>query len=422
MIRFLNKLILISLSSLFLISANCSRNDGPEKGSVLGVDPIWATKICPSGGIYNRGLLGHPQYKGNLLFHTTLKQTGMDEDNRLCALDVETGELKWMFPSDPNVVYNKQFAGRGYIHENRMIVKSVSQADRPEELICFDLDTREVLWTRDFYHLKENMVTDVIGFGRTVYFAQFQQPPNQMALIYSADIFTGDTVRIFKVSPTEKYPKSLPRGKLMLIDTETDSPKLIFFTFETKDSENNEFHNFLNILDLNTCALIKKIELEHTHNVTVSTGTLLLDRRVYFSLSSYTYCIDVDSGDIVWRTTDSNPQAWASQMTYSNGVIFMCGPNDYVAFDVETGKELYSKFVGGYWAYAHGDYVYYHVREGYIYILELKTGKSVNKLTVPETPPHNTYNVACPPTIYGDRLYVMSHSTAYCYPVYPWEK
>ena len=71
-----------------------------EQGSL---QPEWSARIptFESSDIYYPGILNLPKSGDIMVVPTTIYDGGfMWEDNRLCGVDLKTGDVKWCFPSD----------------------------------------------------------------------------------------------------------------------------------------------------------------------------------------------------------------------------------------------------------------------------------------------------------------------------------
>ena len=99
---------------VFLCSC-CSLHQ-EEDGSVI--HPEWEVEI-PTGSsssIYYDGLPNLPAQGDIMIAHTTVLDEGVwKEDNRLCAIDIQTGKILWYFPSILNERHNCFFDKKGYI-------------------------------------------------------------------------------------------------------------------------------------------------------------------------------------------------------------------------------------------------------------------------------------------------------------------
>ena len=89
-----------------------------EQGSL---QPEWETVIPTgtSGEIFYEGLPNMPKSGDIIVAHTTLRDEGfLAEDNRLCAIDVNTGNVAWYFPANQNEKHNCFFNAKGYRTRN----------------------------------------------------------------------------------------------------------------------------------------------------------------------------------------------------------------------------------------------------------------------------------------------------------------
>jgi hypothetical protein len=93
----------------------------------------------------------------------------------------------------------------------------------------------------------------------------------------------------------------------------------------------------------------------------------------------------------------------------------------YMALDKSDGKILYRKKDAGFWWVAENKgNIYLNINEN-IHILDVDTGKTLAKIVCPEKATNGDgFNISAEPSFYDDKMYIMSYTTAYCYPAYPW--
>lgn len=111
-------------------------------------------------------------------------------------------------------------------------------------------------------------------------------------------------------------------------------------------------------------------------------------------------------------------------MKIKDNVIFKYGDNKYEALDATTGKRMYvNAKMGTWWAFIDGDYVYLQNRNGEVKILNLYSGKILETLVCPDYETKNVWwNGSIEPTVVDGKFYLMSYTSAYCYPAYPWKE
>ena len=107
-----NKLLFVLPFVLFLLGCSCTPTSIPE---VKGVNPIWSTKLPGKAGVYNRGIIGFALYNGKVHFHSTyftgIVNDVFEEDNRIHALDKETGKIQWTYTTSYNKSKPMSFGG-----------------------------------------------------------------------------------------------------------------------------------------------------------------------------------------------------------------------------------------------------------------------------------------------------------------------
>ena len=116
-----------------------------------------------------------------------------------------------------------------------------------------------------------------------------------------------------------------------------------------------------------------------------------------------------------------------NDVVVNNGVVFLFGSNRYVGLNAETGEKIYQGDIGCGNANAFNGYVYIISNDGHMYILDIKTGKKLHRITCPERVLPNpkwggVFATGCKPQVYGNKLYVFSCTSAYCYDAVPKEE
>ena len=91
---------LITICSVIMaLLFSCCKTEN-EQGIIR---PEWEATIptFESSEIFYPGLVNLPKLESLMIVPTTIYDGGFcNEDNRLCAIDINTGETKWFFPSN----------------------------------------------------------------------------------------------------------------------------------------------------------------------------------------------------------------------------------------------------------------------------------------------------------------------------------
>jgi outer membrane protein assembly factor BamB len=360
--------------------------------------------------VWNGGV-GYPmKYNDDIIFSTTLTYGDNVEDNRLCGLDAKTGEIKWLFPADREQTYNYFFNGPGYLYNDNLLVKSPPLGDkRPnDELLCIDLKTSELKYSYDCPGKDGEASWNCFGYSKYVV---WDENMKREAKIYLMDIETGNAEPIVSLTHAIDYEVDLDVIGF-------SEGRLIY----TEKEYNSDMHgNYICKYD------IKANELVYRHEVELYEGYGFYgncsDNNTIYAISGpYIMAIDTDSGDTLW-SVDINelPNYWLRSVVVCGDKLFAEGHNMHMALDKTSGKILYKKKVAGcWWAVEHKGNIYLNIDEN-ILVLDVNTGEILATLVCPEKMINGDgFNATLLPSFYDDKLYIMSYTTAYCYPAYPW--
>ena len=177
------KHLILKISSLLLLStviilsfASCCKIHG-GKGTL---QPEWETRI-PTGSskyIYYDGLPVLPKYKYWIIAHTTIVDEFFKEDNRLCAVNLNTGLVDWYFPKNTEERHYCHFGANSYQYKNKLVFQYQKDARTYESrdchtTCCMNLDSGEILWEVE-RNSKDGRPAnmDIIGKGAICYFVQ----------------------------------------------------------------------------------------------------------------------------------------------------------------------------------------------------------------------------------------------------------
>lgn len=323
-----------------------------------------------------------------------------------------------MFPSD-NVEqkHTEYIDGMGYIYNNYLVFKSMSTDPiKNDQLVCIDLNTNQEVWRKTFFNMTNPMNKHVVGYGEYCYFSQYD---GRVAILYKANIISGDTIQILRAcSPPNN--KSSITTLLIAENVNNSPPMLIFYSYEYEADVDDykEYKKLINYYDLSEQRIIRRTRLPSNASFVASIGC-----RVSNNLFSYVgglaFCLDMSSDEIIWESLEKRV---CLGMLHCNGVIISYGINDYLGLDPNTGKLLYRVNQGVYWGLTDGKYAYLLLTNENLVVIDVQTGKEVGVIKCPEQKiTGDGFHIGARATIVGEYIYLMSYTSAYCYPKYPWK-
>jgi len=407
---------------ILLLGCSCTPIITPQ---VEGIKPVWSTKLPGEAGIYNDGLIGLPLYDGKIIFHSTYFTNFEEEDNRIHALDVETGKILWTFPSQYKKENSMFFLGVPFLKNEYLVAKMPTFGNTLpyDRLICINLETGKEVWNKSFLTSFSNNVCydDIVGNENDFYF--FQQTENN-ALLYKGNLLTGDTTVYLKIIP--ETPSNFSETTSNAINGVFNN-KDIIVTGGLERIKNNrdiyDFNTFLYLIDLNKKDSINKIPIILPDKGNPINRIYLYNQKVYLVYGRTSSCYNTITSTIEWTFTSVESfNFMTNHIVVNDNIVFLYGDNRYVGLNAETGEKLYQGDIQCGNADAFNGYVYIIGRDGYLYILDIKSGKQLHKITCPtKYTEHDGFSTGCKPQVYGDKLYVFSYKYAYCYDAEPKE-
>ncbi|MBV5281590.1 MAG: PQQ-binding-like beta-propeller repeat protein [Paludibacter sp.] len=427
MIQFSKNRLFICLIFWGVISLWGCTNTPIPPWTVDGIQPLWSFKLPGKAGVYNDGLIGLPIYNGKILFHSTnftnIVDGKFEEDNRVNALDSSTGELQWKFPLDYSKTNSMFFGAVPYILDEYLVTKMPASGifQETDKVLCFNMSSQQEIWQKIMpKSLSLNTSIDVVGNANLFYFIQ---ETKKETLIYEGNIMTGDTTMIYRIKAAAPYNKVEISSDPLFYNSKDGKPQLIFGTVEEiENNSSSDFKTYCCIFDIQS-RLIKYKTLIPRNDDYLLGHFKMMDNRVYMTCGRTSTCLDPNTGGIIWQYFSEGYVNYATpRLSVSDGVVFLNGDNRYIGLDALTGKKLYQ----GDTQCANGDsfngYMYIIGRDEYLYIVNIHTGKITAKITCPEKNPKSGgggFHIGCKPQVHGDKLYVFSYTSAYCYKATP---
>ena len=418
------------LNNIFLIflflGCSCTPTPSPNI-KVEGIQPVWSTKLPGKAGIYNDGLIGLPIYDGKIMFHSTYSTNLENEDNRVHALDMETGQIKWTYPTSYNVEKPFCFSGVPYQYNEFIVAKMWKQGSvKTDKLVGLNLKTGQELWYKEIL-ASNSYITNPIVVGENTDFYYFEQT-NKNAILCKGDVVSGQTSAALEILPEQGYNYTEVASDLYYDKTK----KLIIVGAKERNSLSSDDplkDSYIYIIDVSNKFSIKKVLFETNNgDKSMYIAHIYCDNdKVFAACGLTTICYNLNTQTIDWtyKSTESY-NYMTNNVVVNDGIVFLYGDNRYVGLDVQTGKKLYQGDIGCGNANAFNGFVYIISNDGHLYILDIKTGKKLHRVTCPERALPSPkwggdFFTGCKPQVYGDKLYVFSCISAYCYEAVPKE-
>ena len=408
---------------LFLLGCSCTPTPVPE---VEGIKPIWSTKLPGKAGTYNDGLIGLAAYNNKLIFHSTyftgILNDVFEEDNRIHSLDMKTGEIQWTYPASYNKSKPMLFGGAPYQHNEFVVTKmKILGSVKTNKLVCVNIETgEEVLYKEITASNSYGWSTDVVGNGTDFYY--FEQT-RRNAILCKGNIHSGQTNAVLEVKPIVGFNYTSVSANLIF----HKEKNLIISGASEQDTLNSDIYaskNCLYIIDINANKVLNKV---FSDSLDSTTSIALIDcdgDKIYAACGLTTICYNLNTQNIDWtyKSTESY-NYMTNNVVVNNGIVFLYGDNRYVGLDANTGEKLYQGDIQCGNANAFNGYVYVIARDAKLYILDIKTGKTLHRIICPEEYTSRTgFNTYCKPQVYDDKLYVFGNYHAYCYDAEPKEE
>ncbi len=390
-------IIIISIVSILLCS--CCKTEN-KQGLI---SPEWSAVIPThdSPEIFCPGLVNLPKSGNIMVVPTTIYDEGfMAEDNRLCGIDIMTGDVKWFFPSDLEKRHYCDFDSKGYLHNNKLIFQY--EANQREDIftrpiVCLDVMTGKLIWQKD--SRSSGAIKPVIGSNNDCYFVQ-------------------DSCRVCKVNMDSDHISEFyytGDDLLQINDFVLYDNCLVLSCFSDSIVEEYKFETYVIIVDKTTG---NEIFRKYIGRSPVGAHSYINDNTLYSNVDRTMMAIDIETGNIIWERYDICAYACQDVLFY-NDILMKCAVNATIGYDKNTGdvKYLFDDY-GSYYVTQQGRYAYFLNRKDKVDIIEIETGKKLGQIICPN---NNRYGFLGPyPTIYDNKLYIIGNNTLYRYPTYPW--
>ncbi|MGP1527149.1 MAG: hypothetical protein ACTTIA_01730 [Candidatus Cryptobacteroides sp.] len=410
------KHLILKISSLLLLStaiiiafASCCKIHG-GKGTL---QPEWETRI-PTGSskvIFYDGLPVLPKYKDWIIAHTTIVDEFFKEDNRLCAVNLNTGLVDWLFPKNTEERHYCHFGANSYQYKNKLVFQYQKDARTYESrdlitTVCIDLETQEIIWEKTNISTYRNY-TNVVGDDKNCYFLNGEND------LCWADLVENKQNVLFNIAGEYFYRLSL-----------TSDGNLLLFSFEKKKiiEEENYSINYARIIAPNTGKeKYKKLFLppKDSWSRRMKASGFEKDGVIYGNIDTYIAAIDIKSDKTLWEREDYWAHTAKDLFEYG-GVLLKCGINATTGYNAKTGEILYDyRDYGSNYATQQGQYVYLLTCKGFIDIIDIKSGTKLDYIKCKYDEKGESF-LGSYPTLIDGKMYIMSYNHLFRYPTYPW--
>ena len=401
--------ILALISAIMLLPSCCKIHGG--KGTL---QPEWETRI-PTGSskyIYYNGLPVLPKYKDWIIAHTTVYDGGFNfEDNRLCAVNLNTGLVDWHFPKNTEERHYCDFDAKSYQYKNKLVFQYQKDARTYESrdchtICCLNLDSGEILWEIERKSDKSRPANmDIIGKDKTCYFLQ------DSCIVCCVDLNTDVC--------TEIYKDDILKINYMSLASED---RLLLFCYEDVIGS-FAYLTYIKILNLKTKEIeyFRKLTPENANRMITSIPAIGFEKNgiLYTNLDTYTAAIDIGSDKLLWGRQDYETYNSKDMFEY-NGVLLKCGVNATTGYNAKTGEILYNyDNYGSNYATQQGQYAYLLTCKGFIDIIDIKSGTKMDYIKCKYDEKGESF-LGSYPTLIDGKMYIMSYNHLFRYPTYPW--
>lgn len=404
--------IIISLICIILVS--CEKVAYKGRGTLQPEFEI-DMNYGQDDGTWHWGINELKRYNDVLIANTTLRL--MDStgglDNRLCAIDLKTKEPLWFFPKDVEQRYSFNFDGNGHLYKNKLVFRYYDTPRlRDNSIVCINVETGDEKWRIEDTRQADSpiLVRDVEGFERYSYFIHNEKN------IYCADL-ENDTYSVIKEYTGYDVNK---------IEFTSDKNLMVFYsTSERLEPGYDIKHNHVDILDKDTYEVTFTYSLETDIILPLDRwfpiqGGIEKDGVLYLWSYCYNSAVDISSGEMLWERCDNFTYGPNVHLLYNN-ILLKCAVNATVAYDIHTGEIIYGEDNYGCWnATLYGKYVYLFNRVREIDVIDIETGEIVDYIKCKYQNKGEKFWGSYP-TVLDNKLYILSDTHLFRYPLYPWK-
>lgn len=368
------------------------------------VRPEWDVKM-PMGtslSIFYGGLTNLPKFNDLIIAHTTIRDEGFcAEDNRLCAIDVKTGDIAWYFPSDLEENRYCHFDSKAYMYKGKVVFEYAKNYSDPlrrfsRTEVCLNADNGEVIWEMEG-ETPCGSFRPAVGRENECFFAP-------------------DSCRVFKVDMDTDQIAEFYRtaGKDVYINDIALCGNNLVVSCCCRTDEEYQLESSVVVLDTGTgqVRFSRILGRDSVPSHSIMEGDVL-----YSNVETCLMATDIESGECLWERNDRWTYTLMDLHVYED-VILKCAGNATIGYDKKTGRIIYDyRDYGSYDTAREGRYAYIINCRGIVDILDIETGAIVDKIVCPygRIGFFGSY-----PVFHDGKMYIMGENRLFRYPVYPW--
>lgn len=379
--------------------------------------PEWECKLPGEAGIYNDGLIGLPVYKNEIYFHSTYFTGSNGEDNRIHAVDMETGKINWTFPEAYQTGENMFFWGVPYLFNDWMVMKmpSYEHVNYNDKIVCLNLKSRSRKWNIVMpATLSFTAGNNIVGNEELFYFCQ---ESSTKSYIFEGNILTGDTSLLFQFENTLETAGVEISTELSLVKFKQHQ-YLVFGVLEWESVKSDlEFENYLVIADAVNKKIIHKIHVPKTEKFGINQIKCQED-KIWLTCGRNAACISLESGNILWNYYSPESLNYLTTgICLDEDVLFLWGDNRFQALNAVSGEKMYQKNLECGNADVFEGVVYLIGRDAKLYCVDILTGNVIQSVSCPEVKRSMStgFLTSCKPQVHQNHLYLFGNFHAYSY-------
>lgn len=372
----------IKLFSIVVIIGGiaCTADMSQDKSTFLPDSATWTVRLPGNAGIYNDGLIGLPVVDGAVLFHSTIFTSDREEDNRLYALDVETGSIKWTYPERYNPNDPCFFNGRPYIQNSTVVIKMPAYSPFANHDRILILDGKEGV-RKKIIHLPPersfSTTRDVVGSENNAWFVQEDK---LSTLIYRLNILTGDTSVIKRFYPSHPGGRVEMSLRDLSLYSYNGEKMLLVGLSEHPPNETSARIVVLNALTgAEYFSKTVETDIDFPINVAVMNGSTIV-----YTSGRKAASFDVSTNRMNWQVNSGTvADSIMPGLLVQNNVVFLWGHKACKSLELETGNTLFKNSIECANVNGSSPWIVIVECDGRLSILDERTGSTRKVLQLP---------------------------------------
>lgn len=317
---------------------SCTADMSQDKPIFLPEWATWTVRLPGNAGIYNDGLIGLPVVDGAVLFHSTIFTNAEEEDNRLHALDIETGAIKWTYPKHYNHDEPCFFNGRPYIQNSTVVIKMPAFSPFAIYDRILILDGKEGVRKEIIRLPSERSLSttrDVVGYEDDAWFVQEDK---LSTLIYKLNILTGDTSVIKRFNPSQSGARVEMTLRDISLYSYNGKKLLLVGLSECSPNINTARIVVLNALTGEEC-FSKTVETDVDFPVNAA---VMIGYTIVYTSGRKAVSIDISTGRTNWQVySGTAADSIMPGLLVQNNVVFLWGHKACKALELQRGNTLF---------------------------------------------------------------------------------